>query len=441
MGSDTLTLVSTTDSLEQVQDALGIPAGERATEAPAVEGTKNDPAPAAEPGVAAARVSPSAQKKVAEEAKPAEGKVDKPATEKPAEEGADAAADEGTEEATTEEGEGEGATSEEDDEEAQARSKAAADLGRKGGKTRGVLTKRLHRVLETSGQLRGQVSNLEGQLTAKDAEIAALRAQLAGGEKAAASPAKQGPGSPAADASPADKPPVLEDFNSYEEWVDARAEYRATKAAEKLIAQERERAAQQNAQSTAQTQHQALVETYEARQEAAREKYEDYDEVLNSEEVAGMGITLTVQQSLLESEIGPDVAYYLGQNLDEYAEILAAGNTPKAARMMGRVEAKVEAQLKEQDAAAKAAAKKPAAKEAAPAGLAGVSGKAAPGAGKVTTPATAKAPARLAAKPAVTGAPDPIEPVGTSAVGTSKSPDQMSFQEYKQWRAAGGGRR
>jgi hypothetical protein len=412
-----VTLTSTTDTLEQVQSALGIKPSEQATTAPPAEPVAAAPAPA-QPGVVTATVIPPVKGAKAAPAAPPAAPPAPPVEEAPApvapvepEPAAPAAA------ATTDDDDvDEDADAEVDP----AQSAAAAELGRKGGQKRGVMAKRLHKQLEINASLRRRLQELE-----------------AGGGRAASPAAEPGipAATPAANQPPAKVKPAVGDFKTYEEWAEANARYVAeevaAKAVDEALKAERFRVAQEQQRQQATE----AMSAYQKQVIAAQVKYEDWDEVVSNPELTP---TKLMSDRLSRNELGAEMVYYLAKNPDICKEIIALGDTAEAAEALGEVRAVVKQQL---SAEKKAAEKKPVA--AAPAAvaptLASVAAPAAP-ASRVTSPVAAAAPAaRPAARP-VTQAPDPIDPVGTGAVATTKNPGEMTFQEYKQWRKAGGGR-
>lgn len=122
-------------------------------------------------------------------------------------------------------------------------------------------------------------------------------------------------------ATPADLPPV-DQFESPEAYAEALA-YRK---AEELIAQ-REQAKQQA----------ALLDGYHEREEQAREKYEDFEQVAYN---PNLRITDVMAQTIQSSDIGPDVAYYLGTNPKE-ADRISRLSPFLQAKEIGKIEAKL----------------------------------------------------------------------------------------------------
>ena len=120
---------------------------------------------------------------------------------------------------------------------------------------------------------------------------------------------------------PAEIPP-MEQFES----PDAYAEALAYKKAQELI-QQREM----------QRQHAEILSAYSEREEVAAEKYADFKQVAYGDHVR---ITQVMADTIRASEVGPDVAYYLGSHPSEAAKI---ADLPPflQAKEIGRLEAKL----------------------------------------------------------------------------------------------------
>ena len=117
--------------------------------------------------------------------------------------------------------------------------------------------------------------------------------------------------------------PTADQFANVDEYAQALAERKAQE-----LVQQREQRQQQE----------ALLESYQEREEAAREKYDDFEQVaLNPK----LPITTLMAQTIQASEVGPDVAYYLGSNPKE-AERISRLPAYLQAKEIGRIEAKVQ---------------------------------------------------------------------------------------------------
>lgn len=131
----------------------------------------------------------------------------------------------------------------------------------------------------------------------------------------------QQPATPAVPPVPKEIPPA-DQFESVEAYAQALAEKRAAE-----LLQQRE-AQQQQAQ---------VLESHRDREESAREKYDDYEDVVYNPKLA---ITPIMAQTIQASDMGPDVAYYLGTNPKE-AERIARMPAIAQAKEIGKIEAKL----------------------------------------------------------------------------------------------------
>jgi len=120
---------------------------------------------------------------------------------------------------------------------------------------------------------------------------------------------------------PVDIPPA-DQFESVEAYADALA----TRKAEELL---RSRETQR--------QQQEVLSAYHEREEDARGKYEDFEQVAYNPKIP---ITNVMAEAIQHSDIGPDVAYFLGSNPKE-AERISRLSPYAQAKEIGRLEAKL----------------------------------------------------------------------------------------------------
>lgn len=92
------------------------------------------------------------------------------------------------------------------------------------------------------------------------------------------------------------------------------------------------------ARHEAQKQQQAMLEAYHEREEAALEKYDDFQQVAYN---PNLKITDVMATTIQASEIGPDVIYWLGSNPKEAARIASLPQVLQA-KEIGKIEAKLE---------------------------------------------------------------------------------------------------
>lgn len=86
-----------------------------------------------------------------------------------------------------------------------------------------------------------------------------------------------------------------------------------------------------------------VIEQFEARQEEARDKYGDYDQVVHRlPKDGGPTITPLMAEAIRGSELGPDIAYHLGQNTKESRRIASLPEIDQI-REIGKIEASLSA--------------------------------------------------------------------------------------------------
>ena len=119
---------------------------------------------------------------------------------------------------------------------------------------------------------------------------------------------------------PAELPPA--DSMDPEQYAELLAERKA----EELLAR-REQARQQA----------ELLEAFHEREEEARVKYDDFEQVAYNPKLP---ITDAMAQTIQASEVGPDIAYYLGSNPKE-AERISRLSALMQAKEIGKIESKL----------------------------------------------------------------------------------------------------
>lgn len=113
-----------------------------------------------------------------------------------------------------------------------------------------------------------------------------------------------------------------EQFETYEDYADALAERKA----EELLARRE-----------AELQQRALLDAYHEREEAARDKYDDFEMVAYNPELP---VTEAMARAIQASDIGPDVLYHLGTNPKDAARISRLDPILQA-REIGKIEAQL----------------------------------------------------------------------------------------------------
>jgi hypothetical protein len=126
-------------------------------------------------------------------------------------------------------------------------------------------------------------------------------------------------------------PPQEDQFSSYDDFIVAKAEYNIE---QKQRVSAEQSAAMQRQQHETQEQHRLRV-NYQTQVELARDKYDDFDDVVNNPDLA---VTPDMARAIAESDKAGDLAYALCKNPAEAQRI--AGLSPHAAiRELGRLEA------------------------------------------------------------------------------------------------------
>ena len=116
--------------------------------------------------------------------------------------------------------------------------------------------------------------------------------------------------------------PSRDQYDSDEAYADALA----TVKAEQLVKQRKQ-----------QEEFSKTIAAYEESEEKARDKYDDFDQVTRN---PNLPITNVMLEAIQSSDIGPDVAYYLGTNPKE-AERIASLSPYLQAKEIGKIEVKI----------------------------------------------------------------------------------------------------
>ncbi len=123
-------------------------------------------------------------------------------------------------------------------------------------------------------------------------------------------------------AAPAPSTLTQEQFESPEAYTEALAMHKAQQLLEQREAAKRQR---------------EVLESYHEQEEEARAKYDDFEQVAYN---PALPITNVMAEAIQASDIGPDVAYYLGSNPKE-ADRIARLSPLSQAKEIGKIEAKI----------------------------------------------------------------------------------------------------
>ena len=172
--------------------------------------------------------------------------------------------------------------------------------------------------------------------------------------------------------------PRIDNFDDFDQYVAAKAEWIASKKINETLNERERRSAEERAAAA----HYQAVDGWNQRLEKATAELPDFKEVIESSDVP---MSDFMRDAIVESDLGPKVAYWLANNPDE-AKKIASMSPLATVKAIGRIEERLESQAK--------APKKP------------------------------------------TAAPAPLKPVGGKA-SVQKDPGQMSDAEYLEWRKKG----
>jgi hypothetical protein len=168
-------------------------------------------------------------------------------------------------------------------------------------------------ISERMSELVSQRKAAETEAQQAKREAAELRARMEA-MSAQAAPVKEEPR------------PDRSKFASDEDYIEAVAEW---KADQRLAKRE-----QEQAEARAKAERDQLVKGWQDAQQRARAEIEDYDDVIKGSDVQLPG---HLHQAILESDVGPHLAYYFAKHPDE-AKRYASMSPTKSLRELGRLE-------------------------------------------------------------------------------------------------------
>ena len=127
-----------------------------------------------------------------------------------------------------------------------------------------------------------------------------------------------------------DKPQASQ-FNDAFEYAEALAEW----SAENALKQRDEQEAQRKAQEA----QEKVLKTWNEKIEKAKADLPDFDRMVKSSDIV---VSDPIRDSILESDVGPQLLYYLASN-EDFAKELTEMPISKALKELGKLEAKFEA--------------------------------------------------------------------------------------------------
>ena len=134
--------------------------------------------------------------------------------------------------------------------------------------------------------------------------------------------------------------PTRDQYDDYEEYIVARAEYRAEQKAQAHYQKSLEDLDQRVSETRAQAHQRQVNETWNQQIETAETKYADYAEVVAN--AYDLVVPTEFAEGMKQSEQGTDISYYLAKNPREVTRIQGLQGL-QLYKELGRLEAKLSA--------------------------------------------------------------------------------------------------
>lgn len=137
---------------------------------------------------------------------------------------------------------------------------------------------------------------------------------------------------PVAQPEPVNNGPTPDQFATYEDYLDARAAFKAEQTYKALREKERQEAKEEATKAAEEKEEQS----FKSKVEEFKAKTPDFEDTVRNPDLR---ISKVMYEAMRETEAGPQIAYHLGKNPQESARI--AGLSPIAAiKEIGKLEAK-----------------------------------------------------------------------------------------------------
>jgi len=137
--------------------------------------------------------------------------------------------------------------------------------------------------------------------------------------------------------------PKRDNFTSYEEFIEARAEWRADQKVTKRLEEFEGKAKKQEQESKASKAQQDFQKRVDAVVEMGQKAYADFDAIINEAVEDGLIPTKgPIYEAIMDSDVGEKLAYHLAKNPD-VAERIQKLSAYAAIRELGKLEDKLTA--------------------------------------------------------------------------------------------------
>lgn len=127
--------------------------------------------------------------------------------------------------------------------------------------------------------------------------------------------------------------PKPENFKETEDYIEAVTEWKA----KQIVRTENEAYQRAQMEARARVESEQISKSYQAKEDDAREKYSDFDQVAYQ---TPYECSPAMAQAIQLSDVGPDLAYYLGKHPEEASRI-AHLHPLRAAQELGKLEVKI----------------------------------------------------------------------------------------------------
>lgn len=175
-----------------------------------------------------------------------------------------------------------------------------------------------------------QLTREREQALAQSAQLATALQQLTGNA-----------GQPAQPQGQQDRGPQRDQYQDYEQFIEARADWRAQRQAQAVVGQFAQHLQRSQQQMTQQQQAQRMAQEFQSKLEQGKTQFADWDDIATSDAAqVPMGEAATV--ALTQAEKPAEVVYWLMKNPAAAAKF-ASLNLVQAAAEIGRIEARLQA--------------------------------------------------------------------------------------------------
>ncbi len=135
----------------------------------------------------------------------------------------------------------------------------------------------------------------------------------------------------AAKPEPESDEPTRDKYGTYEEFIEARADYRAQKTAAKIAEDTLRKAVEEDQKARAHETQEKSAKEWSKRIDTARDDIDDFDEVCAESEAV---VTPAMSYAMMESDKGAHIAYFLAKNPAEAERISKLSNSKQAAAIV-----------------------------------------------------------------------------------------------------------